>query len=322
MRQIRITEYGGPGVLVPVEVVDPVPGEGEVLIRTEAIGITFVESQVRSGKPPWPGPLPDLPLVPGNGVAGRIVAVGPGVDPSRVGSRVVSATGGSGGYADLVTVRATEPIPIPEGLTPEVAVAILADGRTALSLARAADIGPRDRVVVTAAGGGVGSLLVQLARSAGAAEIIAAAGSERKLASARALGATRALNYTTDGWPERLQAETGGLDVVFDGVGGEIGRQLLSMTLPGGRFVAYGGASGTMTDISAGSSPGVRVIPGYSLIRSPEDNRALVERALAMAAVGERRPIIGQTFPLSRAADAHAAIEARATLGKTILLPD
>lgn len=322
VRQIQIAKYGGPEVLTLVEVADPVPAAGEVLVRSAAIGITFVETQQRAGRPPWPGPLPTLPLVLGNGVAGTIVAVGPGVDPARIGSLVVTATGGSGGYSELVVVKAEDPVPIPEKLAPGPAVALLADGRTALGLARAAAIMPDDRVLVTAAAGGVGSLLVQLARAAKARQVIAAAGSERKLAAVRDLGADVTVDYVQSGWRDELLARTGGLDVVFDGVGGQIGHDLLTLVAPGGRFLAYGGASGAMTDVSSGAGPGVTVIPGYTLVRSPADNRELVEQALAMAVAGHLHSVIGQTFPLSRAAAAHAAMEARATLGKTLLIPD
>src|SRR5882757_7699478 len=107
MWQVRLDAFGGPDQLHLVEVPDPVPGPGQVLVRTAAAGITFVETQVRAGRPPWPGPGPALPAVLGNGVAGQIVAVGDGVDAALVGQRVVTATGGAGGYADHVVVGAS-----------------------------------------------------------------------------------------------------------------------------------------------------------------------------------------------------------------------
>lgn len=322
MRQIMMSEYGGPDVLKLVEVPDPAPGPGEVLIRVSAIGMTFVETQVRAGRPPWPGALPPLPRVPGNGVAGTIIAVGPDTDPALVGTRVVTATGGEGGYAELAVVRASEPLPIPDGVDGRTAVALLADGRTALGLLRAAAIQPGDRVAVTAAGGGVGSLLTQLTHAAGAAPVVALAGGRRKLDLARELGADITIDYRRDGWEAELQMLAGGLDVVFDGVGGRIGAKLLGHVAPGGRFLAYGGASGTLTDVASKVPPGVTIVPGYTVVQSPADARSLAEQALAMASAGQLHPVIGQTFPLSRAAEAHATIEARATLGKTLLIPD
>lgn len=322
MRQVQFDRHGGPEVLHLVEVADPQPGVGQVVVRTAAAGITFVETQVRAGRPPWPGSGPQLPMVLGNGVEGEIVAVGTGVDASLLGRHVVTATGGVGGYADHVVVDAADPIPIPDGLALGEAVALLADGRTALALARAAAITPADRVLVTAAAGGVGSLLVQLARGAGAKQVIAAASNERKLALARELGVDTGVDYAQSGWDKGVRAVTSGLDLVFDGVGGHLGRDALGLVEPGGRFLAYGAASGAMTDVGTAAERSVTIIAGHSVVRSPTDNRELVEQALAMAAAGRIRPIIGQAFPLSRAADAHAAMEARATLGKTLLIPE
>src|ERR1700722_1908961 len=136
MHQVQMDEHGAPDVLHLVEVPDAEPGPGQVAVRTAAAGRTFVETQVRAGQPPWPGPGPALPTVLGNGVEGTIVAAGPDVDQALVGTRVVTATGGLGGYADRVVVDAAEPVPVPEGLARGAAVALLADGRTALALVR------------------------------------------------------------------------------------------------------------------------------------------------------------------------------------------
>jgi NADPH2:quinone reductase len=317
MWQVRLDAFGGPEELHLVEVPDPVLGAGQVLVRTAAAGITFVETQVRAGRPPWPGPGPALPVVLGNGVEGEVIGVGEEVDPSWLGRRVVTATGGFGGYADQVVVDAAAPIPVPDGLGLGEAVALLADGRTALGLVRAASLAPGDRVLVTAAAGGVGSLLVQLARAAGVKQVVAAAGGERKLALAAGLGADATVDYTRPGWADALD----GLDVGFDGVGGQVGADLLAAMAPGGRVLVYGGAGGPMTTADAVAVRGLTLVPGHTVVRSPEDNRALVEQALALAAAGRLRPVIGQRFPLARAADAHQSIEARQTVGKTILIP-
>jgi NADPH2:quinone reductase len=333
MRHVQIDEFGPPAVLHLVEVPDLVPGPGQVLVRTAVAGITFVETQVRAGWSPRPGGGPKLPVVLGNGVAGEIVAVGEGVDTELRGQRVITATGGFGSYADQAVVNAADPIRIPDRLDWDQAVALLADGRTALALARAAGIGREDRVLVTAAAGGVGSLLVQLARAAGAQLVVAAASGERKLRLARELGADLAIDYESPRWAETVRAEidradsgatrgaAGGIDVVFDGVGGHLGQEALALVGRGTRLLRYGAASGAFTDVTAIADRGVIEIAGHSLIRSPADNRQLVEQALAEAAAGRLRPIIGQTFPLANAAAAHAAIEARQTLGKTILIP-
>jgi NADPH2:quinone reductase len=138
----------------------------------------------------------------------------------------------------------------------------------------------------------------------------------------RELGADVAVDYSSAGWVDEVWEATGGVDVAFDGVGGELGRRALELIRPGGRFAVYGAASGTWTDIGNVAERGITLIAGHTLVRSPEDNRALVEQGLAVAVAGRLRPVIGQRFPLSQAADAHAAIEARSTIGKTLLIPE
>lgn len=322
MDQVQIDEHGAPEVLHLVEVPDPVPGPGQVLIEADAIGITFIETQMRAGRSPRPGgDALALPAVLGNGVEGHIVAVGDGVDPTVVGSRVVTATGGLGGYSQRVVVGAADPIAVPSGLAPGEAVALLADGRTALALVRAAALTPTDRVLVTAAAGGVGSLLVQLAAAAGVDTVIALAGGANKVAVATELGADVAVDYTADGWPDAVRARAGSPTVVFDGVGGDVAAAVLDLVEPGGRYVLFGAASGAMADAEAVTARAVDVLAGLALIKGPDDNRALVVDALDRAAARTLRPLIGQRFPLADAAAAHAAIEARATRGKTLLIP-
>jgi NADPH:quinone reductase len=175
---------------------------------------------------------PRLPTIPGNGVGGVVAEVGDGVDATLVGTRVISSTGGSGGYAERAAVDSAGAIPVPEGVGLPEAVALLADGRTAMALMRAAEMRPGERVLVEAAAGGVGSLLVQLAAGAGA-RVIAAAGGEHKLRVARELGAGEAVDYTAPAWTERVGD---GVDVVFDGVGGALGRAAFELARPGGRF--------------------------------------------------------------------------------------
>jgi NADPH2:quinone reductase len=315
MRAVWLRKTGGPEVLAAGDAPDPVAGPGQVLIEVELANVTFVETQLRAGTAPF---SLELPAIPGNGVGGVVAAVGPGVDAHLPGRRVVSSMGGSGGYAELAVVDADEPIEVPAGLGLDAAVALLADGRTAVSLVRAAQPRTGERVLVEAAAGGVGSLLVQLARSEGA-EVVAAAGGERKLKLARELGARVAVDYREPDWGERVREECGGVDVVFDGVGGDVARVAFELLAPGGRMVSFGLASGEWAQISeeAAAQRGVALVrPGRP---SPEEQRALTEAALTEAAAGRLRPVIGQRFPLERAADAHAAIEARATLGKTLL---
>ncbi|MEV4758005.1 zinc-binding dehydrogenase [Micromonospora sp. NPDC049559] len=318
MRAVWWRRAGGPEVLVEGEAPDPRPEAGEVLIRVAVAGVTFVETQVRAGRAPWPVPPP--PGILGNGVGGTIAAVGDRVDPALVGRLVVSSLRGRGGYAELAVAAADGVHPVPEGLSLTDAVALLADGRTALGLHRLAAPAPGESVLVEAAAGGVGSLLVQLASAAGA-RVIAAASGASKLELARSLGATATVDYTAPGWPDRLAAEApAGLDVAFDGVGGETGRTVFEAVARGGRFLPHGLASGSMTETGDAEVRGVRVIGMADFGSQGLSPHELAAAALTEAAAGRLRPVIGQTYPLAEAARAHATIEARQTIGKTLLL--
>lgn len=308
--------FGGPEVLVVRQVADPTPGRGQVLVAVEYAGITFVETQVRAGRGPALRNPPTLPRVPGNGVGGRVVAVGPDVDPALSGMAVVTTTGGTGGYVELALAEADDLIPVPSTVPVRDAVALLADGRTAVLLHGQAEVRPGESVLVEAAGGGLGSLLVQLATAAGATVIGAARGTaKRELV--MSLGAAAYVDYSRPGWALEVVEAAGeaGVDLVFDGVGGDIGAQALTTLRPGGRISIHGMASGSWTEVP----DSVTVIAGDT--PTPEQMCAHAAEAIAHAAAGRLRPIVGQTYPLDEAAAAHQAIEDRATVGKTLLVP-
>lgn len=319
MRAVVLREFGPPDRLVAEEVPDPEPAAGQAVVDVAFANITFVETQLRSGRPPVPAMAPQLPVILGNGVGGVVSSVGPGADPALTGRRVITTTGGSGGYAERVAVDTAGLIPVPEPLGLAEAVALLADGRTAIARLRAAGVGAGDTVLVEAAAGGVGSLLVQLARHAGA-RVVAAAGGPAKTAVATELGANVAVDYSAPGWAERVRRRVGRVDVVFDGVGGEIAAAASGLLAGGGRFCAFGMASGAFARITDDEADGrgITIIRGAQV--SPEQMRELSQAALDEAAAGRLRPVIGQTYPLERAAQAHAALAARATIGKTLLV--
>jgi NADPH:quinone reductase len=319
VRAVLLREFGPPERLVAQDVPAPTPGAGQALIDVEFANITFIETQLRAGNAPVRAMSPRLPVVLGNGVGGVVSSVGEGVDAGLVGRRVVSSTGGSGGYAEQVAVEAAALIEVPGELELADAVALLADGRTAIGLIRATDPQPGETVLVEAAAGGVGSLLIQLARHAGA-RVVAVAGGERKVALATELGADVAVDYTKLRWPDRVRELAGQVDVVFDGVGGEIGAAAFGLLGRGGRFLAFGMASGTFSQLPEGEAAkrGITVLRGAPI--SPEQMRELSQAALAQAAAGRLHPVIGQRFGLEQAADAHAAIGSRATVGKTLLV--
>jgi NADPH2:quinone reductase len=316
---VVLSEFGPPGNLALAEVPEPEPGPGQALIGVHIASITFVETQVRSGRPPNPAMLPELPAILGNGVGGVVTSVGADADPALVGRRVVTTTGGSGGYAERAAVNAAGLIDVPGELSLADAVALLADGRTATALVQASGLRAGQTALVEAAAGGVGSLLVQLAKAAGA-RVVAAAGGPRKAGLARELGADIAVDYGDRGWADQVRAQAGPVDVIFDGVGGAVGTAALGLLREGGRFCVSGMASGSFTEFPDEATAGRGITVVRAAPAGPAQMRELSVAALARAAAGTLRPVIGQTFPLDRAADAHAAIAARATVGKTLLL--
>ncbi|MEV4255908.1 zinc-binding dehydrogenase, partial [Spirillospora sp. NPDC049652] len=249
MRVAQVTRFGGPEGLVTAEVADPEAGPAQVVVDVEVAGLSYVETQIRRGVGKWHA-VPSLPYVPGGRVGGRVSEVGPGVESSWLGRRVVASTGGNGGFAERAVADVTELVPVPDGLGLPEAVTLRTDGATAQGLVETARLVPEDVVLVEAAAGGVGTLLVQLAKAAGA-RVIGAARGARKLELVRELGADAAIDYSEPGWTKQVLEATGGVGptLVFDGVGGEIGRAAFEVTARGGRFSVHGGASGDATHV-------------------------------------------------------------------------
>ncbi|MGW5386167.1 quinone oxidoreductase family protein [Nocardia sp. NPDC003963] len=314
MRAVRYHEYGAPEVLRVEEVEDPVPGEGELLVRATATGVNYFEVQVRAGVLPDPLGSP-LPHIPGIEVAGTVIAVGPGVDGRRIGERVIGNVA-SGSYAELVVIPAAAAAPLDERLGEHRALALLGQGATAVGVLEAAGIGPGDTVLVEAAGGGIGTLLVQLAGRAGA-RVVAAASGEAKRRLAADLGADTTVDYSRPGWTD----EVGPVSVVLETVGGQIAREAYGLlTAPGARMVVFGTASGEPVEIGSQQllPVGATLIP-FSLGYRPQRWPELIRRAEELTVRGELAPVIGAVLPLAEAATAHRAFEARTALGKTIL---
>jgi NADPH:quinone reductase len=322
MRVVQATRFGGPDVLVVTEAPDPVAGPGQVVVDVSVAGVLTVDAQIRRGQGSARFPV-QPPYVPGYGVAGPVASVGDGVDPGWLGRRVVTETDG-GGYAERALASVENLVPVPEELGLPEAAALLHDGTTALALFEAARVQPQEWVLVQPAGGGLGSLLVQLAHLAGA-RVLGAARGARKLELVRELGADAATDYSDDGWPDVVREATGGSGptVVFDGVGGRVGMAAFNLTAPGGRFSAYGAAGGppTMIDAEEAARRGVTVAGIQQLGAFAAGRTQRTERMLGEAAAGRIKPVIGHTWPLECAADAHSAIEARAVTGKILLLP-
>jgi NADPH2:quinone reductase len=324
MHTIEVTRFGGPEVLELRERPDPVAGSGQVIVDVAAIPLLWLDTAIRGGRARDWFPV-EPPYVPGNGVAGAVSAAGPGVEGDWIGRSVLTDTRGTGSYAERVAVAADGLIPIPDELTSQTAAALLTDGRTALGVLDRVTVAADSRVLVTGAAGGMGLLLVQLAKARGA-RVVGAARGERKLAAVRAQGADAAVDYSEPGWPDRVTAALDGEkpQVVLDGVGGEIGREAFAITADGGAFSAHGAASGEFTplDRNAALQRGITISGIADVQFSAEEADRRLRYALGEAAAGRLTPVIGATYPLEDAAEAHRRIEAREVVGKSLLLID
>ena len=323
MLAVVVKEFGGPEVLMTADVPDPRPGPGEVVVAVSAAHVLWVETRIRSGvgREYW-GVTP--PYVPGNGVAGRVESLGPGVDPALLGARVAAHTGRSrDGYAERTVIGVDTLVRIPEAVTLQQAAALVHDGVTGGALVEDLQVGRGDRVLVVGASGGLGIVLIQLAGARGA-RVVALARDERKLARLRALAADAVIDSAAPDWTEQARTALGGdgADVIFDNVGADLGETAFSLIAPGGRFSAHGTPAGRFAqidpDVAARRGATVRGIRDVQL--PPDARRRLMEAALAAAAAGELRPVVGQTFPLAHADRAHAAIEDRSVFGSTLLI--
>lgn len=316
MRTVRFHQYGGPDALQVDEAPDPVPAAGELLIRVEAAGIGFADLQLRSGAlRAWAPDLP-LPFNPGHEAVGTVVT---GPDDALAGTKVMAVSPTGGAYADLLAVPAAAAVPLPDGLDPHHALALLTQGTTAIGVLDKAGVAPGERVLVEAATGGVGSLLVQAAKHAGA-EVIAAVHGEEKAAVARDLGADAVADLDDPDWASGVDP----VHVVLESIGGPVTRAALDLLQPtAGRMVVYGNLSGEphAIDFETVYLRALSVLGFASALLPPERLVPFRDRAFELAATGALRPIIGATHPLTEAAAAHAAIEARTTIGKTILIP-
>lgn len=320
MRAVQVGEFGGPEVLTSVEKPDPRPEPGQVLVRMVAVDVLFLDTKLRQG---WGRQYFDTnpPYIPGDGVAGEVVALGEDVDPAWLGRTVVASTDNSGTYAELVAVDESELAAIPDGLDERSAAVLLHDATTALLLCDHAAVRPGERVLVTAAAGGAASIIIQLARSAGA-QVVGAARGEQKLDLVRQLGA-EPVDYGEAGWAEKVRDLTGGVDVVFDGAGGRYGLEAFQTVDDGARVITYGASDSDFATIDADEAKRRDVtVTGLLDVQytSRRQRRDLLDKALAEAAAGHITPTIGKSFPLARAADAHAAIERREIIGRAVLL--
>ncbi|PWJ07605.1 oxidoreductase [Streptomyces sp. NWU49] len=324
MHAIRLHAFGPAENLLHEEVEDPRPGPGQVRIAVRAAGVHLLDTALRQGlRGPAPAPAA-LPTVPGREVAGVVDALGEGTPAHWLGRRVVAHLGfAPGGYAELAVTDAGRLHEVPERLDFATAVAMIGTGRTAMGIVQFAEPGPGDVVVVPAAAGGLGTLLVQYARNAGAT-VIGLAGGPAKTARVEAGGADLAVDYTAPDWPARLDAHRGKVTLVYDGVGGDVARTVVDLLAPGGRHLVFGWSAQGLADDSPYLVEGVstNVLGPEMMRRAGGDDpvRTLELRALAEAAEGRLVPAVHR-FPLAEAAAAHRALENRGTTGKVVLEP-
>jgi NADPH:quinone reductase and related Zn-dependent oxidoreductases len=322
MRAIQFSRTGGPDVLELVEVDPPSPAPGQVLIRHEAIGINFIDTYHRSGLYPV-----KLPTTLGGEAAGVVEAVGEGVTRFKAGDRVAYA-GGFGGYAEANVMAADRVVRVPDGVDARTAAAALLKGMTVEAfIRRCYPVQAGQTVLVHAAAGGVGQIMVQWLKAIGA-EVIATVGSEAKAARARDLGADHVILYREQDVAAEVRRITGGkgVPVAYDSVGKDTYEATLGSLSRRGWFVSFGNASGPAPAVEP-----LRLLRGGSLVftrptlfdfvATTEELDASAAALFDMIASGKVKVEIGQTFPLADAAKAHEALESRATVGASLLIP-
>ena len=323
MKRIQFTTLGGPEVLEIVEAETSQPGPGQVLLRQDAVGLNFIDTYYRTGLYPA-----ELPSGIGNEAAGVVEAVGEGVTEFAVGDRAGYPTSPLGAYASHRVVDVARLVPIPAGISNEQAAAAMLKGCTAEYLIeRCAKVAAGQTVLVHAAAGGVGSILVQWLKAIGAT-VIAHSGNADKAAIATALGADHSLHSPFDALADEVRNLTGGqgVEAVLDGVGADSWGASLGSVARRGIIATYGNASGPVPPFSALDllRAGSIFVTRPSLADycgTVEESRASAARLFEMMGSGSVGVHIGARYPLDQAAEAHRALEARETTGSTVLIP-
>lgn len=323
MKAVVLHEPGGPERLVYEDAPDPVAGPGQVLVQVQAAGINFSDTMSRRGS--GQAAADAYPAILGSEAVGPVVAVGAGVTGFAVGE-VVASQGPRGCYAELAALPVGHLVKVPAGMDPQRAIPALLQARTAYAMSHGAyHVQPGDRVLVHAAAGGVGQLLVQMAKLLGG-EVIATVSSEAKAAVARAAGADHVINYATQDFAAEVMRITGGAGVkaIYDAVGKATFQQDLACLGNRGVVVLYGAASGPIgaVDLTPLNRMGGYVTHTAARHFATTDAEYLRQSNLMMEWVHTGRLRVDfTTYPLSQTADAHRDLEGRKTTGKLVLLP-
>ena len=321
MKAVRIARHGGPEVLETIQAPEPQPGPGEVRVRHRAVGLNFIDTYQRSGLYPV-----KLPAILGMEAAGEVEAVGEGVVRLSAGDRVVYQ-GQPGAYAEANVVKAERAVRLPHDVDFESAAALFLKGLTAEFLTRIRPLAPGDAVVVHAAAGGVGSILAPWLADMGV-RVIGVVGSAEKAGRARANGCAEVLMYADGDVAAAVRGLTDGrgAQVVFDSVGRDTIDASLKSLARRGLLVSYGNASGPPRavdplELSRSGSLFLTRPTLFDYVATAAELDAAAARLFAAVARGVVRADIGQRFPLGEARAAHEALEARRTVGSTILRP-
>ncbi len=321
MLAVQAVQTGGPEVLKAVEVEVPSPAAGQILVKHHAIGLNYIDTYHRSGLYPL-----KLPAVIGLEAAGVVEAIGETVTRFRPGDRV-AYNGTLGAYAQAAVVPADRAVKVPDGVSLETAAAAMLKGMTAEFLVRRCfHVKPGDRVLIHAAAGGVGQILVQWCKTLGAT-VIATAGSKAKLAVAKDLGADHLIDYSDEDIAARVAEITNGqgVAVVYDGVGKDTWDASLKSLSRRGTLVTFGNASGPVppfAPLDLGAKSLFVTRPRlFDYIATTEELDESAAALFAVLASGAVKIDIGQTFPLAEAGAAHEALEGRKTTGATLLVP-
>jgi NADPH2:quinone reductase len=307
MRAVRYYEHGGPAVLKVEEVPEPAARPDQVIVRTEAIGTNVIDTVFRSGTSPWPRPLPGA--LTGD-VVGRVVQ---GSGEFQVGDRVAGLS--EDAAADLVALDVDWLTRVPESADAPSATVLSMTAPLALGLLRAGRLAAGESVLVQSAAGGIGHLLVQLARRQGAGRVVGTASTEAKRDFIRGLGAEAATYDDAEG----------PFDLVLDAVGGKVFDTGLRLLAPGGRMITYGAVSGNLPAVEANSLFELKWVTGFSMLAwrrtHPAQARAEMAEVSTLFEAGDLRPVIAAEVPLSDVTRAHEMLDARSNLGRVVLIP-
>lgn len=325
MRQIIVNEFGGPEKLVLQDVPMPSAGDGQIVIKVEASGVNFSDSMQRRDKYVFPV---SLPYLPGFEVAGVVTELGKGVENVSVGDRVVALLPDGGGYAQYAVTASYLAAVLPPNISCQESLALQVQGLTAyLMLKDGAKLQAGQSIIIHAAAGGVGTLLVQIAKEMGASKVIATASNVQKLEVTKSLGADVLIDYSEPNWVQKVNdaTEGKGADLIIDAVGGEILTNSLNCLAPFGKLISFGNPTAASTLIEAFALVNKnQTVHGFGLA-SYFEKPALMQEAyqylFTQAATGKLKVYIGQTFSLKDAAEAHRQMENRQTTGKTVLIP-